>query len=535
MFTSVLVCATFPLASVASGFLDSSGGVRSAWASMNESFGCKGSGLGDDFSTIEYVVTPIWHTMPKSAEGLVNFRSLRFLADRYFNHMFSMRLRGFDGTETVSLSSWDMRALDERVPGFSEVLFSSRFTLDNAVLYVAGLQEIVLNYGDPILQKVIQDRGEVAPFSYTSLTPVLDLYVLHWIGGDAFDGTCFRTQGSQNDLCFEIPHEDELRSLARAQVARLEFSKRSEYRSAGLDARSYSASDAHLIIRNIAKNFAWFYETDCREMRTALIEMDSTGTGRVPLSKFYSSHDNFGETEDYLNKLGVLDYMTSSREAQVIIPNYIQAASNCIVSTSQYHICCPNYCEQLFREVEMALGTSEATEQEILDVVGNMTDLSSFDDGSTHVDGALSLRLSEVASAHGGKVKLHGRLFAQWLHYVFPRDCPFPHKAGTVSTASAMEHSGSVEIEVTERAVFIEETFVSDTDLSKNNTDWMSQWDEDEELLAGYTQSHGFSLPRDRIMVLFGLALIAAGYQLRGKATNSHPQHRCDVLKSHYV
>jgi len=318
-------------------------------------------------------------------------------------------------------------------------------------------------------------------------------------------------------------------------VSALEFSKRSEYRSGGLDARSYSASDAHLITRNIAKNFAWFYETDCREMRTALIEMDSTGTGRVPLSKFYSSHDNFGETEDYLNKLGVLDYVTSSREAQVIIPNYIQAASNCIVSTSQYHICCPNYCERLFREVEMALGTSEPTEQEILGVVGNMTDLSSLDDGSTHIDDVLTLRLSEVASAHGGKVKLHGRLFAQWLHYVFPRDCPFPHKAGTVSTESAMEHSGSVEIEVAERAVFNEEPFVVDTDLSKNNTDWMSQWDEDEELLAGYTQSHGFSLTRDRVMILFGLAFVVSGYQLRRKVTNFHPQHRSEVVKSHYV
>ena len=31
------------------------------------------------------------------------------------------------------------------------------------------------------------------------------------------------------------------------------------------------------------------------------------------------------------------------------------------------------------------------------------------------VDGALSLRLSEVASAHGGKVRLHGRLFAHCI------------------------------------------------------------------------------------------------------------------------
>jgi len=36
-------------------------------------------------------------------------------------------------------------------------------------------------------------------------------------------------------------------------------------------------------------------------------------------------------------------------------------------------------------------------------------------------------------------VPLHGRLFAQWLHYVFPHECPFPHKNGAVSASTPME------------------------------------------------------------------------------------------------
>merc|ERR1719161_1002286 len=42
-------------------------------------------------------------------------------------------------------------------------------------------------------------------------------------------------------------------------------------------------------------------------------------------------------------------------------------------------------------------------------------------------------RLDEIASKHEDKIPLHGRLFAQWLHFVFPHECPFPHKSGTVS------------------------------------------------------------------------------------------------------
>merc|ERR1712048_1255986 len=38
--------------------------------------------------------------------------------------------------------------------------------------------------------------------------------------------------------------------------------------------------------------------------------------------------------------------------------------------------------------------------------------------------------LNEIADSHGGRVPLHGRLFAQWMHHAYPRECPFPAKAG---------------------------------------------------------------------------------------------------------
>eukprot|EP00746_Dinoflagellata_sp_MGD_P153584 gnl/MRDRNA2_/MRDRNA2_84326_c0_seq4.p1 gnl/MRDRNA2_/MRDRNA2_84326_c0~~gnl/MRDRNA2_/MRDRNA2_84326_c0_seq4.p1 ORF type:complete len:172 (+),score=39.46 gnl/MRDRNA2_/MRDRNA2_84326_c0_seq4:607-1122(+) len=42
-------------------------------------------------------------------------------------------------------------------------------------------------------------------------------------------------------------------------------------------------------------------------------------------------------------------------------------------------------------------------------------------------------KLKEIAAIDGGPIPLHGRLFAQWLHFAFPRDCPYPHLAGTIS------------------------------------------------------------------------------------------------------
>merc|ERR1712151_325225 len=40
-------------------------------------------------------------------------------------------------------------------------------------------------------------------------------------------------------------------------------------------------------------------------------------------------------------------------------------------------------------------------------------------------------RLMEVAEHHGGRIPLHGRLFSQWMHQAYPRECPFPHVTGT--------------------------------------------------------------------------------------------------------
>merc|ERR1740129_2739471 len=34
---------------------------------------------------------------------------------------------------------------------------------------------------------------------------------------------------------------------------------------------------------------------------------------------------------------------------------------------------------------------------------------------------------------HRGKVPLYGRLFAQWLHHAYPRECPFPHLSGSTA------------------------------------------------------------------------------------------------------
>jgi len=52
---------------------------------------------------------------------------------------------------------------------------------------------------------------------------------------------------------------------------------------------------------------------------------------------------------------------------------------------------------------------------------------------------SLRHRLMEIASTNQGKVPLHGRLFAQWMHHAYPRECPYPYTRGTINPQSPEE------------------------------------------------------------------------------------------------
>merc|ERR1719235_445647 len=164
----------------------------------------------------------------------------------------------------------------------------------------------------------------------------------------------------------------------------------------------YSFDDAHQIVGGITRSFQSYWQSECESMKSALVSMDTHATGRVPLSKFYNTAINtdwrFGESESYLRELGALDESSSWRGAQVIIPNYLQATSNCIVSTPHYLICCVNECESLMGDIEVAIDAPTALPSTILDVVRGMSQQTSLDeDEPPHLTQDLVNQLEKVA------------------------------------------------------------------------------------------------------------------------------------------
>jgi diadenosine tetraphosphatase ApaH/serine/threonine PP2A family protein phosphatase len=87
-------------------------------------------------------------------------------------------------------------------------------------------------------------------------------------------------------------------------------------------------------------------------------------------------------------------------------------------------------CEGILGRIEQLVSAPEVPASTILKIVPTIA--SATTPNNRTLSSWLQHRLNEIAEHHGGLVPLHGRLFAQWLHYAYPRECNFPHVAGTI-------------------------------------------------------------------------------------------------------
>jgi len=358
---------------------------------------------------------------------------------------------------------------------------------------VATISELISDSETELLENVyVHQRKPIdRALSRKGVEQVLESYMVFWMMGAGEALALVRDPALLERV---VPRWKQISHYAKGQVRALEFQRQRMSTPRGMAlTEHFDFKFVHEVVGSITRSFASFWESECATMKDNLLAMDSHGTGRVPLARFYGTgleEDwRFGESEAYLRDLGALDETSGSRGKQVIIPNYMEAASNCIVSTVHYSVCCQSHCEALLSEIEVGIGAPSALPAEILAIVANMTSVSqaALEDRYPQLDGTLTKQLGQIAEAHGGQVPLHGRLFGQWLHYSFPQECPFPHKSGTAVSASPTEYgkqSLASKDEMTEHAS-LNDT-VLPANVSKEELEWMSQWSEEEELVADY-------------------------------------------------
>jgi len=197
------------------------------------------------------------------------------------------------------------------------------------------------------------------------------------------------------------------------------------------------------VLEQIGERYGKWQDKECRVLKTKLSEMAMPGSGRVSLDRFYAgslSDDGwlFLESVPYLQQLGALD-STDPARLSVIIPNYINAPTNCVASSKFYSVFCMDECDAILSTLEGRVGSWQASPSLIIQLVSGLA--SDTVKAPRVLPDPLVKRLEDVAEQHGGQVPLHGRLFAQWMHHAYPSECPYPHASGTTTPVVAEEYA----------------------------------------------------------------------------------------------
>lgn len=253
--------------------------------------------------------------------------------------------------------------------------------------------------------------------------------------------------------------------------------------------------------------------------------MSHDRAGRVKLAKFYGAaldgEWRFSESTDYLRQLGTLDESSQWQGPRVIVTNYMQAPSNCIITAQHYRVCCANECEDHLHELEERLQAPSAPPEKIFPII---SELLASSESARALSSSLRSQLAEVARVNDGQIPLHGRLFTQWLHYVFPLECPFPHKAGTTTISTPLQfgqdymateeelllHSGSSVMDFNATAP----SALDQDHIKVGEEDEFSLWSHEEELISGgiRTPWNTSSVPQVGLLLLLGLLIGFAGF-----------------------
>jgi len=208
----------------------------------------------------------------------------------------------------------------------------------------------------------------------------------------------------------------------------------------------YSFADVTRIVEAVSERYGRHQDgIECEDIQQKLLKLEEAGgTGRVKLHDFYASVSKhhfwqFREHPEFLKQAGVLDDSDPSTP-RVMIPNYFNMPSNCFnPSSAFYSICCIDKCEALMDHVEDEIQAPSATPERIVGVISALA--SATVSANRTLPAELVRRLEEVAQQHGGVVPLHGRLFSQWMHFAYPRECSYPHVAGAAQRMSGEDWS----------------------------------------------------------------------------------------------
>jgi len=514
----LLLIANLPEVSSVGGFLDKryndefQGDLQMI---LSQTLG-RGHGVEEQqLAEIEKEIEPMFRALPKNRAGRISVPVMRHAVHRYFSTKHGWQVKGFE-PHVVGADS-------EKAPDYIDDILESTLSVHgfshwDLVSIVAVVEKMITTERSKAVEAAFMLQEDqlptTKPLTEDALLNVIHSYmVLEMIDGSA------DTDYLELD---KTEHLKRLRTLddiypywSHTQMHLDDLVHSTAYVRQRTIANPFKADthtfdEANQIATEVAHNFGLWSDHECRSMSDALSEMDPFEKGRVRLTDFYQKSGSawqFRESVSYLRSIGALDESSPALGPQVIIQNYVLGMANCITSTPYFSVCCMDQCQPFLQKIEEAVQLPQVEPE---DLAAAVADLSYLLGEPKNITKPLSARLEQIAEMNHGLVPLHGRLFAQWLHFTFPRQCPYPHVSGSFAPATVKEYeleAGVNAATVTEEDAdaLAEEAGKSKvTDLSQSALAGESAWEMKEELLSSST-------PSDKAFNIFSFMRIFVG------------------------
>eukprot|EP00928_Gymnodinium_smaydae_P062242 TRINITY_DN46150_c0_g1_i1.p1 TRINITY_DN46150_c0_g1~~TRINITY_DN46150_c0_g1_i1.p1 ORF type:complete len:568 (-),score=94.08 TRINITY_DN46150_c0_g1_i1:87-1790(-) len=382
---------------------------------------------------LQETLRPLFSALPKNAHGRLEHATARYALHRHFVREFSAHLKGLEPLGNAWNASSPVGSLKERVPSHvSQDLHTHvemfGFDLKELAMLGASLEMFILQDSVAWLRNAYKLLGYSADdqLDHERFNLVLDVYLWVFLGSQRI-----RSDESLNATVHRMakvfPDWNAFRSLL------------TELSAPFLETRSVDFASATRVVDGFMRGLGKLQLNLCNAITDTLAQKDSSGSGRVKVSEFYMNN-MLSERPDVLREIGAVDpdsdgYFFS--DPRIIISNYVSSAANCVTATKHMAMCCPDACDSILSSLETRLARPVASPEQILKLVEALPSRTIA--APRKLSDFLTARLRDIAENHRGKVPLHSRLFAQWLHHAFPYECVFPMPPSKGSATSAID------------------------------------------------------------------------------------------------
>jgi hypothetical protein len=394
---------------------------------------------------------PTFTALPKNQYGNLDAAGVRYTVSRFFKHEYNWHLKSLDAAGEAWNSTSPMEVLRSHLPTSSMAAWEGRLERRGFGLPETAAIAVAL---ESLIRAEAMEKIEVAYRMHSlstdvdlfvqDLDAVLETYMAGYILNNSMLDANQDTASLQQNRMFLNTQISEYYPFWNQTQA---FVRETRARMVGGD-KPIAFEKVRRVVMRLQEQWWVKLNHECSGNKKVLLSFEDQATGCVRVTDFYGKmvdqgYWQFGESLPYLRDMGVLDE-TNPENPHIIIPNYITAKSNCVPNSRFYSTCCLDECEDLQLHLERRFATDSATPKEIIAAIATLpSSTTPATPGMRALPKEMLRHLDTIAQADGGRIELHGHLFAQWMHHAYPRECSYPHLAGTTHQMSVDDYQAT--------------------------------------------------------------------------------------------